>query len=119
MKQIDLVELLADHADALNKAEDAAAFDNEAWLAYRLPGASPAILPLLQMAQAVKKVLPPLHAPLRLHRSFQHNPGQSVVEERPYFRLLWWGTAVLGSLLSITGLLVYLSKRWKSDQLPT
>lgn len=119
MKQVDLVELLADHADALNKTEDAAAFDNEAWLAYRLPGASPAILPLLQVAHAVKKVLPPVHAPLRLRLAFAPQLGQPIVEERPYFRLLWWGTAVLGSLLSITGLLVYLSKRWKSDQLPT
>ncbi|MCB9423314.1 MAG: hypothetical protein H6667_26200 [Ardenticatenaceae bacterium] len=105
MKQHELIDLLADHADALNRGEDVSV-----WLAEHEWAANiSSVLVLLQVAEAVKRALVPA-APSLLFRSELKNRLLAndvyVVEKRPFPKTLWLGAAV-----SVIGLVIFLLRR--------
>ena len=99
-----LLNLLADHADALNKSGDAATFDTVAWLAQHTPMPSQNLLPLLQLAKSVKLALEPVAPPpffkSELRQQLQHSPLTGMAK-RSIGRLFWLIAAIVGSIVSI------------------
>lgn len=116
MKRRELLDLLADHADELNRSEDAVDFDLVGWLAdYGSTTAMPSLLALLQLAQAVKRALVPVQ-PSALFRS---ELGFRLVQEelvgkRPFPREVWWGAAAAGVVGLVLLLFRFLSGRSRS-----
>lgn len=117
---MNLVELLADHADALNASPDVVQFDSEEWLFRYAPDmvTNPGVLPLLRLGHRVKQVLLPIPAQLpfrvALHQQLLHT--HLTEEKRPFLPFGWRGAAVLGSLLSLTGLFILLVRRWRGGE---
>lgn len=110
MKQCELIDLLADHADALNRGADHD--DVSEWLANDgLFANAASILALLQLAQAVKRALVPVTlSPLfqsELKRRLLNEEGV-VDEKRPFPKTIWLGAAV-----SVIGLAIYLLRRFR------
>jgi hypothetical protein len=109
MKQRELIDLLADHADALNRRAD---HDVSEWLANDglLANAS-SILVLLQLAQAVKRALVPVTlSPLfqsELKRRLLYEE-RVALEKRPFPK-----TLLLGAAVSVIGLAIYLLRRFR------
>jgi hypothetical protein len=109
MKQRELIDLLADHADALNREADQ---DVSEWAANsgRLANV-PSVLALLQLAQAVKRVFVPVSPSplfwLELRTRLQQEED-SVVEKRPFPK-----TIVVGAAVSAIGLTIYLLRRFR------
>jgi len=105
MKKRGLIELLADHAEALNQAEDKDNLDTAGWLtAYSPAEKSLSLLTLLQLAQAVKRALTPIDpSPFFLSelksQLAQNNGG--MVEKRPFSREMW-----LALIAGLVGLLL-------------
>jgi hypothetical protein len=108
MKRREIVDLLADHADALNADADvdgdAACLANSASLT-----AVSSVLTLLHLAQAVQRVM----VPVTLSPSFQMELKDqleqlelTIEEERPFPT-----TIVLGTAVSVIGLTLYLLRR--------
>lgn len=111
----EMIDILADHADALASIEDADEMDSAAWLEKRGPSSNrPSLLLLLQLAQALKRVLVPVspsplfQSELGLRLSVKEHPAQ---EKRPLSRGVWVGAAVAGSALSVIGLAILLLRR--------
>lgn len=108
MKQRELIDLLADHADALNREAD---YDVSEWAANHDRLASvPSVLALLQLAQAVKRALVPVSpSPLyRLELQMRLQQEDSVIMKRPFPK-----TLVLGAAVSVVGLAIYLLRRFR------
>jgi hypothetical protein len=108
MKRRELVDLLADHADVLNDNEADAA----GWVDNRVPlTAVSTLLTLLQLAQAVKRVLVPV-APSPVFRSaLKTQLSQAELcgdGKRPLAKTIWVGAAV-----SVIGLTIYLLRRFR------
>lgn len=112
MRRKKLLTLLAEHAEALNEGGDA--FDSLDWLKSQ-PLEAQRVLPLLKLAEAVKRVL----VPVRPSPQFRHHlrqrlntpATQSPMTTPSSTRWVWWSTAVLGTLLSVTGLSLFLWRR--------
>jgi hypothetical protein len=101
MNRVELLNLLAAHADALNGERD-----NAALLLATYPETT-TIWPLILLARSVKQAL----TPLRPHPAFRHDLRKRLQvadyqRQRATHGRWWWGAAVLGSLLSVTGLLL-------------
>lgn len=113
MKRKELLNLLANHADALNRAADPAALDSTGWLAnYGLAGNVRSIISLLQIAKAVKQVL----IPVRPSTLFRDELGQRLevaepTATSPLRRRVWVGAAAVGSILSLVGITLLLMRR--------
>lgn len=110
MKQRELIDLLADHADALNIGADHD--DVSEWLANDgLLANAPSILVLLQLAQAVKRALVPVTlSPLfqsELKRRLLYEE-RVALEKRPFPK-----TLLLGAAVSVIGLTIYLLRRFR------
>lgn len=110
MKNKVLLELLAAHADALNRDE---IVDTADWLA-DYPVEAGHIVSLLQLARAIKQVL----APVPPSALFKYQLRQRLVQAEfapelngASHRAVWWGAAVIGSALSIAGLALWLLRR--------
>jgi hypothetical protein len=120
MKRKALLNLLAAHADALNRQDRRAEWTPDAWLADVAPAArySPALLELLQLAQAVQQALTPVRpsADFRLAARVQLLAQSPQVDgpEPEQRRGFWLGAAVVGSMLSLTGLVLVLLRRVRS-----
>ncbi len=104
MERPYLVDLLADHADALNEGTAVA------WLAeHPSLTAVSSILTLLQIAQAVKRVLVPVTPSPIFQATLKKQlaqPGIEFEEKRPF------PTAILvGAAVSIVGLAIFLVRR--------
>jgi hypothetical protein len=107
-KQRELIDLLADHADALNRG--AAQGDNTEWLANNdlLANAS-SVLALLQLAQAVKRVLVPVPPSSLFQAELKvrlQQESEIVKTKRPFPKTIWLGAAV-----SLVGLGIFLLRR--------
>ncbi len=110
MKGKVLLDILVDHADALNVSNDVELFDTNVWIADYLGDRTHlvSLLSLLQLAQSIKRVM----LPTRPSSSFRQDLHWDLVQEvagedeltRPLNQAWWWGAAV-GSVVSITGLL--------------
>ena len=99
MKRRTLVNLLADHADLLNR-RDTDDLDVAAWLAdYGPVRGMSSLLTLLQLAQAVKRALVPVEpSPLfqaELETRLARGEGE-VMGKRPFSREVWLGAAAAG-----------------------
>ena len=108
MKRRELVDLLADYADALNEGDDDAA----RWLDNHVPLKSfSSFVTLLQLAQAVKEVLVPVTPSPSFQVVLKDQLTQSdiVIEEKwPFPKTILVGTAV-----SVIGLTIYLLHRFR------
>ncbi|MFQ5398157.1 MAG: hypothetical protein ACE5E7_01010 [Anaerolineae bacterium] len=112
--------MLAAHADALNAGADGEAFDSAAWVARNYPSEAGRFLSLLLLAHAIKRVLAPVAPPLLFKSELRHrleNYAPTVeVELRPARRMVWLGAAVIGSALSLAGLILWLLRRVRLGQ---
>lgn len=116
MEEKALLNLLAAHADALNRGEAISTVD---WLV-DYPSEVGRIVSLLQMAWAIKQVLVPVH-PSTLFKSElrqQLIQAEAVSGANGSSHLaVWWGAALIGSVLSIAGLALWLVRRsWPTQQ---
>jgi hypothetical protein len=113
MQKEDLLDVLADHADALNRGHDSASH----WLA-RYPVHEAELRILFHLASEIKKALVPVDVPdqfrLRLHHGLliQPLPLSDDAAGRP--NRVWLGVAAVGSLLSLAGLSLLLTRRLRS-----
>ena len=99
-----LLDLLADHADALNESGDAAGFDTAVWLTQRAPTYSQNLLSLLQLAKSLKLTLKPVKPSVFFRSDLRNQLEQSALTdmaEKSIGRLLWLVAAVIGSVVSI------------------
>lgn len=101
MKKQELLDLLADHAQALND-EGAERLDTATWLVDDGPAArGSSVVALLQLAQAVKRVLVPVE-PSALFQSelrAKLERGESeAAGKRPFSREVWLGAAAAGAV---------------------
>lgn len=104
MKRRELVNLLADHADALTVGA------GDDWLAGAdsLTAVSP-LFSLFQLAQAVKRVLVPVTPSPLFRDDLKRQLVQSTVvaeKKRPFLV-----TIVVGAVVSVIGLTIYLLRR--------
>lgn len=108
MKRRELVDLLADYADALNRGDDDAA----GWLANHASLTSvSSLLSLLQLAQAVQRVLVPVTPSPLFQTALKDQLIQSelcIEEKRPLPKTIW-----LGAAMSVIGLIIYLLRRFR------
>jgi len=105
-----LLELLAAHADALNKDE---ADDTADWLA-GYPVEAGHIVSLLQLARAIKQALAPVDPPALFKNELRQRLVQAEFAPEvngSSHRAVWWGAAVVGSVLSVAGLALWLLRR--------
>lgn len=105
-----LLELLAAHADALNRGH---AVDTIDWLA-GYPSEMGHVASLLQVARAVKQTLVPVHPSVVFRDELRRQLAQAEIiidENGSSRRTVWWGAAILGSALSIGGLIFWLLRR--------
>jgi hypothetical protein len=103
MKRRELVDMLSEHADALN---DGTAVT---WLADHPLTAVSSILTLLQLAQAVKRVLVPVTPSPIFQAALKKQLAQQEIEteeKRPFPRAILVGAAV-----SVIGLAIFLVRR--------
>jgi hypothetical protein len=99
-----LLDLLANHADALNENEDVSDFDTAVWLAQQAAVQTNGILPLLQLAKSVKLALTPVTPPALFKAELQQQLEQSSltkIAQRSIGRIIWLIAAVIGSIVSI------------------
>lgn len=113
MRKQELLDALAKHADALNSGYDTAS----QWLA-RYPEHEPELRTFLQLASEIKKVLVPVDVPdqfrLQLHHGLMIQPLPFTDDETGRPKRVWLGVAAVGSLLSLAGLSLLLSRRLRS-----
>lgn len=102
MKRNILLDLLADHADTLNRCDDVDTFNSQAWLSTRQPSENKQIILLLQLAQAIKRVLIPVPTPSpfrsELRQVLAEGPRDVRLAGKPSLRhlVLLGAAAVLG-----------------------
>ncbi len=104
MKRCEIVDLLADHADALNENADMVCLANSASLT-----AVSSVRTLLHLAQAVQRVMVPVTLSPSFQMELKDLLAQSeltIEEERPFPT-----TIVLGTAVSLIGLTLYLLRR--------
>jgi hypothetical protein len=99
-----LLDLLADHADALNDSEEVLGFDTAAWLAQHHVTQTKGLLPLLQLAKSIKLTLTPVPPPAPFKAELRQQLEQSALTKmarRSIGRIIWLIAAVIGSIVSI------------------
>ncbi len=99
-----LLDLLADHADALNESGDEAGFDTAVWLNQHTTTHTPNLLPLLNLAKSVKLALHPVQPPAFFKAELRQQLEQSSltgIAKRSIGRFLWLIAAIIGSIVSI------------------
>lgn len=104
MKNYDLLNLMADHADALNESEDVARFDTAVWFIPHTPSPTQNLLSLLHLAKSIKLALNPVQPPAFFKAELRRQLEQSSftgIAQRSIGRFLWLIAAVLGSIVSI------------------
>ncbi|MCP4429005.1 MAG: hypothetical protein GY803_31355 [Chloroflexi bacterium] len=105
MKKRQLIELLADHAEALNRVENDGRLDTAAWLAdYESTANQSPLLVLLQLAQAVKRALVPIQPSALFQSELRMRLAQASGEmagKRPFPR-----SVQVGAIAGLVGLLL-------------
>lgn len=99
-----LLDLLANHADALNESEDVMKFDTAVWLTQQAGAQTKGILPLLQLAKSVKLALTPVTPPTLFKTELRQQLEQTSltkIAKRSLGRIIWLVAAVIGSIVSI------------------
>ena len=99
-----LLDLLANHADALNESGDVSGFDTAVWLNQHATPHTPNLLPLLQLAKSVKLALHPVQPPTLFKVELRQQLEQSSltgIARRSIGRFLWLVAAIIGSIVSI------------------
>lgn len=117
MKTNTLIELLADHADALNQGRDTTAA-----LLNHHGQDTPDLATLLTIARSLKTVMEPVTPAAafkaNLHQQLRQAPHTDTTPQP--IRSIWWiGAATIGSLLSLAGLLIWFLRRPRSEPQPT
>ena len=113
MKRKKLVELLDQHSSALLEGRDL----QEDLLA-QFPYDVRTLRPMLELASSIKAAIVPIPVPLikeRLRDKLENDWLQPVSEERSIRGLPkpWVAVAALGSLISATGLLLIILRRFR------
>jgi hypothetical protein len=117
-----IFDLLTAHADALNEYEGRDNFNSEAWLSRQRVDVVQitSLMSLLHLAQALKQVLIPVQPSTsfrsQLRHQLLHESPSNRILERPRRRVFWLGAAVLGSLLSLAGVLLFILHRLRPDR---
>jgi hypothetical protein len=116
MKTKDLIELLAGHADALNRGQDTTA----ALLTYKGQDAAE-LAPMLWLARSIKTAMEPM-TPSAAFKASLHQQivqGRQAADAAENARPIWWiGAAAVGSLLSVAGLMIWLLRRPRPEPQP-
>ena len=100
----------------LNRADDAGDVDAAAWLAGYGLTARPSLLPLLQLAQALKRALIPMSSSASFRADLRAQLARMDVAaqtSRPFSRSIWLGATIAGSVLSLAGLILLISRRFR------
>ena len=111
MKQARLSDLLASHADALNRGEDVSGV-----LLTEFGQTFPELEGLLRLASLVKQALVPIAPPptmvARIWRTLHRNEQMQAL---PAFTRqgIWVGVLGAGLLLSVAGILIWLFRRFR------
>jgi hypothetical protein len=115
MKTETLIELLANHADALNQGRDPTAA-----LLNRHSHASPELATLLSLARSLKTAMEPATPAAAFKASLHQQLLQGYLAPTPQpIRSVWWiGAATLGSLLPLAGLLIWFLRRPRPQPTP-
>lgn len=98
-----LLDLLANHVDALHKSENAAGFDTAVWLNQYAPR-SKNLLPLLHLAKSLKLALQPVPPPAFFRAELRQKLEESSLTgmaKRSIGRFVWLIAAIIGSVVSI------------------
>jgi hypothetical protein len=108
MKTQNLIESLADHADALNQGRDTTAA-----LLTRYSQDSPELATLLALARSLKTVMEPVTPAATFKANLHQQLQQGILTTTPQpARSVWWiGAAAVGSFLSLAGLLIWFLRR--------
>ncbi|MFZ0546211.1 MAG: hypothetical protein WAM60_12270 [Candidatus Promineifilaceae bacterium] len=115
MNKRELATVLSAHADGLIRGKDTAEY-----LLADYPGATAELGPLLRLAAAIQAALVPVKAPVtfvgRL-RSDLMSYSPEVVVKAPVSgqKVLLVGVAAAGSVLSVTGLVLLMVRRFKTS----
>ena len=112
MNDHDLLNLLADHADALNESGDVAGLDTAVWLNHHASTQAQALWPLFHLAKSVKLALHPVQPPAFFKAELRQQLEQSSVTGIDHWaigRFVWLTAALLGSVVSI----IVILRRWK------
>ena len=99
-----LLNLLADHADALNEKGDAMGLDTAVWLNQHTITPSQNVLSLLRLAKSIKLALNPVQPPALFRAALGQQLQQSSltgIAKRSIGRFLWLLAAIIGAVLSI------------------
>jgi hypothetical protein len=115
LRQTDLLELLAAHADALNLGAD-----NFTPYRFDYAESGAAVRPLLNLAASLKSALAPIRPrpafKARLARQLsEHEPATVKTPRRPS----WRRAAVFGSVLSLLGLALLFLRYSRSQSNPS
>jgi hypothetical protein len=114
MKTKDLIELLASHAEALNRGQDTTA----ALLTYN-SGDAAELAPMLWLARSLKTAMEPATPSAAFKASLHQQLLQGRLAPAEVRRpILWIGAAAVGSLLSVAGLALWLLRRPRSHPQP-
>ena len=114
MKTKDLIELLAGHADALNRGQDTTG----ALLTYHSEEAAE-LAPMLWLARSLKTAMEPAVPSATFKASLQQQLLQASLAPAEARRpILWIGAAAVGSLLSVAGLVLWLLRRPRPQPQP-
>jgi hypothetical protein len=115
MKTKDLIELLADHADALNQGRDTTAA-----LLNHYGHDTPELATLLSLARSLKTAMEPVAPAAAFKANLYHQLRQGHLTPTPQpVRSIWWiGAATVGSLLPLAGLLIWFLRRPRPQPTP-
>ncbi len=111
-----IANILAAHADALNRDE----YATDDFLS-RYPAQANDLASLFRLAEAIRETMPPVKPSDLFRVSLSRQLGNfsssmSPVDgpdERGEGR--WWTVVAAGSLISVAGLAIYLMRRWQLD----
>jgi hypothetical protein len=116
MKRRELASILSAHADGLISGDDR----SDQFL-LDFPEAAAELRPLFNLAASIQAVLVPVKAPVafvnRLRHDLMNYSGPEISVKGPLSgqRILWMGVAAAGSVLSVTGLALWVWRRLKSS----
>jgi hypothetical protein len=115
MNEMELAEILTEHADKLNRGEDISA----QYMAQH-PEDPAELNPLFGLAKSVKTVLVPVRATaykssLRQRLDGSSQRGRTLRAVASKTNIVWISVAAAGSLLSIAGLVLIVLKKIKAS----
>ncbi len=116
MKRRELASILSAHADGLISGDDR----SDQFL-LDFPEDAAELRPLFNLAASIQTVLVPVKAPVafvnRLRHDLMNYSAPEIYVKAPLSgqRILWMGVAAAGSVLSVTGLALWVWRRLKNS----